>query len=128
MVVLVFKYVVERHESGAHLGVALSAPKLRLRVANQPVDGARAEVVDVPALLIVQECDVAGDARLLQKPHDDRTSIAVDEVVELAAEEVAGVRGHKIQKRGFAFGVAERLKRDDGIDSHAHSSKMFSMR
>lgn len=53
-------------------------------------------MVDPPALLVVEDFDVAGGTRFLQKVRHDRTFVAVDEVVELAAKEVAGVGGDEV--------------------------------
>src|SRR4030081_1319216 len=90
----------------------------------------------MPALLVIQGFDVTGGLALLKQAHRDGAFVAVDEVVELATQKIAGVNGDEIQEPCLSFGVAERFKRNngiangeivDGIGAHRHSSKMLAI-
>ena len=116
MLGFVFENIVEGHEPCADLRVALSAAVLRVGIAEQPVDRLGEEMIDLPSLPVVEDFDVAGDAAFSRKSITIEPLLPVDEVIELAAKEVAGVGGDKVKERGLAFRVAERFKSGDRID------------
>ena len=82
----------------------------------------------MPALLVIEELDVPGNARLFEKAHHKRALVAVGKVIELAAQKMAGVDGDKIQECGLAFCVAEGFESENGIDIHRHNSRMCSIK
>src|SRR6185437_15828577 len=85
-------------------------------------------MIDLPSLPVIHRLDVSSLARLFEKAHHQGALVAVGEVIELAAQEIAGVDRHQVQERGLALGITERLKRCDGIACHGQSSRMRSMR
>ena len=81
----------------------------------------------MPALLVIEELDVPGNARLFEKAHHERALVPVRKVIELATQKIAGVDRDQIQERGLAFRIANRFERKNGVNVHGHSSKMLSI-
>jgi hypothetical protein len=118
VVLAIFEDVIERHEAKANLGIAFPAPVLRFRISNQPVDRLRKQVVDEPSLTVVNNLNVAVHAGFFDEVLGQVTFLALDKIVELAAEEIAGVDRGQIEERGFAFRVAEGFQSKNWINRH----------
>ena len=70
MLTVVFENIVEGDDVGADLGIALPAPFLRLGIAQQAIDCASGDMIDMPSLLVVQDFKVAGVTRRRVKAQD----------------------------------------------------------
>ena len=110
MLVFIFENIVEGHQPRTDHAVALPSAILRVGVAEEPVDRLGEEMIDVESLAVVDGFDMPGIVGLFEKASGEKAFVPVDEVVELAAQKVAGVGRDKIQERGLAFRVAERFK------------------
>src|SRR5487761_1331543 len=72
----------------------------------------------LPVLSTAENVHMSARFGLAQKVRGHGAIDAVDELRELAAQEIAGVRGHQIQKRGLAQRVTKFLDGGNGIAVH----------
>ena len=85
--------MVERHELRPRPGVRLPfSAELRSRIATEAVNDPRAKATDIPTVLVVEDVEMTGSPGLREEASGDRSSIAVDDVVELATSLAAARR------------------------------------
>ena len=77
--------MVERHELRPRPGVRVPfSAELRSLIATEAVNDPRAKATDIPTVLVVEDVQMTGSPGLREEASGDRSSIAVDDVVELA--------------------------------------------
>ncbi len=80
-------------------------------------------MIDVTLLAEIENGNVAPAFSPEQKMLGDGPAVPVDELIELATEEIAGVNSHEVKEAGFALRISQILDATNGVGA-GHRSRM----
>jgi hypothetical protein len=117
---LISKDEVESNQASSDVFSRVYTPKTDVLPANGFIEVPREKMEDSAMPEVFLRAGVLFRHDLSGKGNAPLAGLRLDELQELLAGEIPGVRGHKVEETGFLFRIAEILEcfRMDGEDFH----------
>ncbi|HYL85802.1 MAG TPA: hypothetical protein VE263_16355 [Candidatus Angelobacter sp.] len=114
---------VEFEELGLDVREFMFAAIAEMLFANRGVDLPRTKLEDKASASVSAGAGMPPAEELLDESRIPFAALGMGEIEELPNREIARMRGHKVEKTGFYFGVTKRAEVGDFVFWNAHKLK-----